>query len=188
MARQPIAARARTNSRARRNLVVGRINRPASAPDKNLVEDARHLAGFAIFDVIDAHTRPCRVGLIQTRDPGLDGFQHFRPSSNDQDGIHPTDDKNLDDVLRESSVARIKDLFEIRLNSFRCAVLNWEDADRLPLHPIRIETENGIDRSSALWTAALNDQQVPADVSTHRTGLGGKGLHQFQQVLRGTIT
>src|SRR6202012_4448447 len=68
------------------------------------------------------------------------------------------------------------------------AVLNWKNAYGLAFHPIRIEAENRLDCRLPLRTAALNDEHVASDIGAHRSRLGGKGLHEFQQILRGGVS
>ena len=93
----------------------------------------------------------------------------------------------LDHALAEAAFAGIHDLLELGNQRFRRAVAHRENADRLSLHPVGIEAQDGVDRGRAVGAAAGNDQGIAAGVRTHRGGLDAEGIQQLEYVLRRDI-
>ncbi len=54
------------------------------------------------------------------------------------------------------------------------------DTDRLATHPINIKIQNGLGRVTALWTAALDHDQITSSVRTSGSRLECKAVEQLE--------
>src|SRR5258707_7805650 len=98
--------------------------------------------------------------MIEPLDPGRGGMKQSRLLAHHQDGVEATNRLKFDEVLAETVVAGIHDLFEFRDYGFRTAVDDRKNPDRLTAHPIEVEAERGIHRCATFGAAALDKKQA----------------------------
>ena len=90
-------------------------------------------------------------------------------------------------ISAEAALAGIKDFFELRDHRLGRRVLDGENTDRLPAHPIRIEAQHGVDSGPPLDGIADDDDQVIGGIGANCAGFGGKPLKQLRDRLDGDV-
>ena len=122
--------------------------------------------------------------MIEPLDPGRGRAQQRRFFADHEDGVEAADRSKIDDVLAETVLARIHDLFEFRDDGFRATVDDRKNSDRLTAHPVEVETERGIHRRAAFRAAALYEKEISRRVGANHSGFGRKAVQQLEQRLR----
>ena len=59
--------------------------------------------------------------------------------------------------------------------------MNGENSDRLPAHPINIETESRLNCCTTLRSGPLDEQHVACGINANRAGFGGKTIEQTDE-------
>ncbi len=124
-----------------------------AAADENIVEHLGDLAGLAVIDPIDVHAGATGVGGVEALDPGLRRSQQVRLLGDDENGVHARHHLELDVALAQAAIAGIEDLLDLGDDRLRTAVLDREDADRLPAHPVDVEA-----RARSPWCCGAPDR------------------------------
>ena len=65
--------------------------------------------------------------------------------------------------------------------------MNGENSDRLPAHPINIETESRLNCGTTLRSGPLDEQHVTCGINANRPGFGGKTIEQTDERGGGNI-
>src|SRR5260370_32889151 len=103
--------------------------------------------------------------MIEAFDPGRGGMQQCRLLADHQDGVQATNRLKFYEVLAETVVAGIHDLFELRDHGVRTAVDDRKNSDRLTAHPVEAEAHPAIHRRATLRAPAVNEHQVSRHVA-----------------------
>src|SRR5262249_19235481 len=94
----------------------------------------------------------------------------------------------LDNVLAESAIAGIHNLFQFRNDRLWSRITDRKYAYGLSAHPVDVEAQYGLDRGTTFGAAALNEQHVACGVGTYRPGLRREAVEQLDQRGGGNVT
>ncbi len=137
------------------------------------------MPGFTVLDSIDVHSNTRWIGRIEAPDPCLYGAQQARLTGHRQNCVSAGDWLEFHNVLTESTLLGIQYLFQFSDDRLWVAILNGEDSDRLPTHPIDVEAQRRINGCATLGATPLNQQHVTCGINTNRSGFGGKAVEQL---------
>ena len=124
------------------------------------------------------HAGTRRIRGVEALDPCLHRSQHGGLTGDGQYCISPGYDLEFYDILTESAFLGIQYLLQFGDDGLRIAILNGKNSDRLPAHPIDIETKRRLDGGTTFWPAALNEQDIARGVDANRARFGGKAVEQ----------
>ena len=177
------------DARARRDLAGAAFEargawRGARRSHQHLVEQRHHDLRIAVAQRIGLQVDGLHVGAVEPRNPQACTLEIFRLLADHEDRVEARDRLELDHILAHAAFGGIHDLVEFRDQRLGRGIAHGEDADRLSLHPVGVEAQDGVDRSLAIGAGTGDDQRVVAVVGTHCGGLDAEAVKQLEHVLR----
>ena len=137
------------------------------------------MPGFTVLDSIDVHGNTRWIGGVEAPDPCLYGAQQARLTGHRQNCVSAGYRLEFDDILAKSTLLGIQYLFQFSDDRLWIAILNGENSDRLPTHPIDVEAQRRINGCATLGATPLNKQHVACGIDANRSGFGGKAVEQL---------
>ncbi len=133
------------------------------------------------------HAGAAGVVGVEPLDPGLGGAQQVRLLGDDENAVHPRHRLELDVALAHAAFAGIENLLQLGDDRLGIAVLDREDADRLPAHPVDVEAERGLHDGAPLRTGALDEQEVAPGIGAHHAGPHRERVEQLDEGAAGHV-